>query len=223
MVRNEPVETTGDAETADVAGTTGVTETSGGAETKVQTPAVTIKQQENIELRAKRDHLMRRKDMLCAQIALNIRLSGVESISDWVNRISKDVVAWRDALTNVESEIENVMTEIRINNYINECTMVIDAGMIDEKRLMHEISSIRSKRAELISCIDIAECDLNTLRGLSGVAAIPTLNVSTDLTAPRFTDNVWSTTCDCQLSDTFAADGQVHYCRGHPLDQCFGI
>lgn len=122
---------------------------------------------ENIALNARRDSLRSRKNMLCTKIATDIRLmSDIESIPDWIARVSKDIPAWRDDLEHIESEIVKVDAESKIlGDLHNHNRRLIELSRVEDE-LIRRLESIQVdyKSTELL--IDTCANQLDSLRGL---------------------------------------------------------
>lgn len=135
-------------------------ETSDVSEAKVpdvkQFPAEVIEHHAFLELKNKKSRLEYRKDCLCAGIARDIRFVGIETISDWMNRISKDIDSWRIDLSSLESEIASIDAELTMFGKLGELKQqlesitTVEAELMENLRLVHiERSQIRSKVREL--------------------------------------------------------------------------
>ncbi len=105
--------------------------------------------------------------MLCTKIATDIRLSSIESISDWITRVSKDIPAWREDLEFIESEILKIDTESRTLSELHKHNRRLIELSKAEDELVQKLKSIQVEYSSTMKLTEVCAGALDELRGIS--------------------------------------------------------
>lgn len=119
------------------------------------------------ELKIKHVDVINRNTLLNSKITTDMVKSGIESISDWVKRISKDIVVWRDDLMHLELELKKIDDEFCMIKSLRESTANYLDTALSEEKLLNELGKIRLQKAQNEQSMINYSRALSKIRGLA--------------------------------------------------------